>query len=116
MVALVHNHQRVKLVDDLEQGCFIRLFNGAVGLAQHLSEFGKIAVFLIGFQALLPASTERIIGQHHDRKLFGNGGGIEVLAVQQFLLGVDLHAPAKIHVNLLTVGMLCVFEGFRCLS
>ena len=113
VVALVHNHQRVKLIDNLEQGGFVRLFNGAVGLAKHLGELGKIAVLLIGFQALLAAPTERIIGQYHDGKLFGDGSGIEVLPVQKLLLGVDLHAPAKIHINFLTVGMLCVFEGFH---
>ena len=113
VVALVHNHQRVKLVDNLEQGCFIRLFNGVVWLAKHLGKLGKIAVLLIGFQALLAAPTERIIGQHHDGKLFGDGSGIEILAVQKLLLGVDLHAPAKIHVDFLTVGMLRVFEGFH---
>ena len=113
MVALVHDDKRVKLIDNLEQGGFVRFLNGAVGLAKHLGKLGKIAVFLIGFQALLAASTERIIGQHHDGKLFGDGCGIEVLTVQKLLLGIDLHAPAKIHVDFLTVGMLRVFEGFH---
>ena len=113
MVALVHNDKRVKLIDNLEQGGFVRFLNGAVGLAKHLGKLGKIAVLLIGFQALLAAPTERIIGQHHDGKLFGNSSGIEVLPVQKLLLGVYLHAPAKIHINFLTVGMLRVFEGFH---
>ena len=66
MVALVHDDKRVKLVDDLEQGGFVRFFNGAVGLAQHLCKRGKVAVLLIGFQDLLAATTERIVGQHHN--------------------------------------------------
>ena len=113
VVALVHNDKRVKLIDNLEQGGFVRFLNGAVGLAKHLGKLGKIAVLLIGFQALLAAPTERIIGQHHDGKLFGDGSGIEVLPVQKLLLGVDLHAPAKIHINFLTVGMLRVFKCFH---
>ena len=48
MVALVHDDKRVKLVDDLEQCGFIRFFNGAVGLTQHLCKLGKVAVLLIG--------------------------------------------------------------------
>ena len=113
VVALVHNDKRVKLIDNLEQGGFVRFLNGAVGLAKHLGKLGKIAVLLIGFQALLAAPTERIIGQHHDGKLFGDGSGIEVLSVQKLLLGVYLHAPAKIHVDFLTVGMLRVFKCFH---
>ena len=112
MVALVHNDKRVKLIDDLEQGGFVRLFNGAVGLAKHLGELRKIAVLLIGFQALLAAPTERIVGQHHDGKPLGDGSGIEVLTVQKLLLGIDLHAPAKIHVDFLAVWMLGIFECF----
>ena len=115
MVALVHDDKRVKLVDDLEQCGFIRFFNGAVGLTQHLCKLGKVAVLLIGFQDLLAAPTERIVGQHHNRQLLRYGGGVEVLTVQKFLLGVNLHTPAEIHVNLLTVGVGCVFQGFRCL-
>ena len=112
MVALVHNHQRVKLIDNLEQGGFVRLFNGVVGLAKHLGELRKIAVLLIGFQALLAAPTERIVGQHHNRKLFRNSSRIEILPVQKLLLGIDLHAPAKIHVDFLAVWMLGIFECF----
>ena len=113
MVALVHDDKRVKLVDDLEQCGFIRFFNGAVGLTQHLCKLGKVAVLLIGFQDLLAAPTERIVGQHHNRQLLRYGGGVEVLTVQKLLLGVDLHAPAEIHVDFLTVGMGSVFQGFR---
>ena len=113
MVALVHDDKRVKLVDDLEQCGFIRFFNGAVGLTQHLCKLGKVAVLLIGFQDLLAAPTERIVGQHHNRQLLRYGGGVEVLTVQKLLLGVNLHTPAEIHVNLLTVGVGCVFQGFR---
>ena len=113
MVALVHDDKRVKLVDNLEQGGFVRFFNGAVGFAQHLCKLGKIAVLLIGFQDLLAAPTERIIGQHHNRQLLRYGGGVEVLTVQKLLLGVNLHTPAEIHVDFLTVGMGCVFQGFR---
>ena len=113
MVALVHDDKRVKLVDNLEQGGFVRFLNGAVGLAQHLCKRGKVAVFLIGFQDLLAATTERIVGQHHNRQLLRYGGGVEVLTVQKLLLGVNLYTPAEIHVNLLTVGVGCVFQGFR---
>ena len=113
MVALVHDDKRVKLVDDLEQSGFVRFFNGAVGLAQHLCKRGKIAVFLIGFQALLTATAEGIIGQHHNRQLLRYGRGVEVLTVQKLLLGVDLHTPAEIHVDFLAVGMGGVFQGFR---
>ena len=113
MVALVHDDKRVKLVDNLEQGGFIRFFNGAVRLAQHLCKLGKVAVLLIGFQDLLAAPTERIVGQHHNRQLLRNGSRIEVLTVQKLLLGVDLHAPAEIHIDFLTVGVGCVFQGFR---
>ena len=66
MVALVHDDKRVKLVDNLEQGGFVRFFNGAVGFAQRLCKLGKVAVLLIGFQDLLAATTERIVGQHHN--------------------------------------------------
>ena len=110
MVALVHDDKRVKLVDDLEQCGFVRFFNGAVGLAQHLCKLGKIAVLLIGFQDLLAAPTERIVGQHHNRQLLRYGGGVEVLTVQKLLLGVDLHTPAEIHVDFLTVGVLRVLQ------
>ncbi len=113
MVALVHDDKRVKLVDNLEQGGFVRFFNGAVGLAQHLCKLGKVAVLLIGFQDLLAAPTERIVGQHHNRQLLRYGGGVEVLTVQKLLLGVDLQTPAEIHVDFLTVGVGCVFQGFR---
>ena len=113
MVALVHDDKRVKLVDNLEQGGFVRFFNGAVRLAQHLCKRGKVAVLLIGFQDLLAAPAEGIIGQHHNRQLLRNGGGIEVLTVQKLLLSVDLHTPAEIHVDLLTVGVGCVLQGFR---
>ena len=113
MVALIHDDKRVKLVDNLEQGSFVRFFNGAVGLAQHLCKRGKIAVLLIGFQDLLAAPTERIVGQHHNRQLLRYGGGVKVLTVQKLLLGVDLHAPAEIHVDFLTVGVGGVFQGFR---
>ena len=113
MVALVHDDKRVKLVDNLEQGGFVRFFNGAVRLAQHFCKLGKVAVLLIGFQDLLAAPTERIVGQHHNRQLLRYGGGVEVLTIQKLLLGVDLHAPAEIHVDFLTVGVGCVFQGFR---
>ena len=113
MVALVHDDKRVKLVDDLEQGGFVRFFNGAVGLAQCLCKRGKVAVLLIGFQDLLAATAERVIGQHHNRQLLRYGGGIEVLPVQKLLLGVDLHAPAKIYVDFLTVGVGRIFQGFH---
>ena len=112
VVALVHNDKRVKLIDNLEQGGFVRFLNGAVGLAKHLGKLGKIAVLLIGFQALLAAPTERIVGQHHNRKLFRNSSRIEILPVQKLLLGIDLHAPAKIHVDFLAVWMLGIFECF----
>ena len=112
MVALVHDDKRVKLVDDLKQGGFVRFFNGAVGLAQHLCKRGKIAVLLIGFQDLFAAPTEGVVGQHHNRQLLRYGGGVEVLPVQKLLLGVDLHASAEIHVDFLTVGMGRVFQGF----
>ena len=113
MVALVHDDKRVKLVDNLEQGGFVRFFNGAVRLAQHFCKLGKIAVLLIGFQDLLAAPTERIVGQHHNRQLLRYGGGVEVLTVQKLLLGVDLHTSTEIHVDFLTVGMGRVFQGFR---
>ena len=113
MVALIHDDKRVKLVDNLEQGSFVRFFNGAVRLAQHFCKRGKIAVLLIGFQDLLAAPTERIVGQHHNRQLLRYGGGVEVLTVQKLLLGVDLHTSTEIHVDFLTVGMGRVFQGFR---
>ena len=113
MVALIHNDKRVKLIDNLEQGGFVRFFNGAVRLAQHLCKLGKVAVLLIGFQDLLAATTERIVGQHHNRQLLRYGGGVEVLTVQKLLLGVNLHTPAKIHIDFLAVGVGCVFQGFR---
>ena len=113
MVAFVHDDKRVKLVDNLEQGGFVRFFNGAIGLAQHLCKLGKVAVLLIGFQDLLAAPAERIVGQHHNRQLLCYSGGVEVLTVQKLLLGVDLHTPAEIHVDFLTVGVGRIFQGFR---
>ena len=37
--------------------------------------------------------------------------GLKFWPFNKFLLGVDLHAPAKIHVNLLTVGMVTYLSG-----
>ena len=88
------------------RGDFMLLINGT----QHLCKLGKVAVLLIGFQDLLAAPTERIVGQHHNRQLLRYGGGVEVLTVQKLLLGVDLHTPAEIHVDFLTVGVLRVLQ------
>lgn len=49
MVALVHDHQWIELVDDLKQRRFIRILNGVFRRAQHFGKGGKIAVLLIGF-------------------------------------------------------------------
>ena len=115
VMALVHNHQRVELVDNLKQCRLVRLLNGILRCAQHPGKGGKVAVLLIGFQALLAPATEGIVGQHHNGELFGDGCGVEVLPVQKLLLGVDFHPPAKIHIDFLPVGMAWVFQGFDCL-
>ena len=113
MVALVHDDKRVKLVDNLEQGGFVRALNGAVRFSQHFGELRKIAVFLKRLAPVLSAGAERIVGQHHNRKLLRYGSGVEVLTVQKLLLGVDVHAPTEIHVDFLTVGVGRIFQGFH---
>ena len=44
-----------------------------------------------------------------ESELLGNGGGVEVLSVQKLLFGVDLHTPAKIHIDFLAVWVARVF-------
>ena len=111
MVALVHNYQRVQLIDDLKQGGFVSILDGIFRLTQHFGELRQIAVFLIGFQPLFAAATEGVIGEHHDGKLLRHRSGIEVLAVQQLLLGVYFHPAAEIHINFLPVIVIWVFEA-----
>ena len=101
-----------KLIDDLEQGGFVRALNGAVRFSQYFGELREVAVFLKRLTPVLSAGAERIVGQHHNRKLLCDRRGIEVLPVQKLLLGVDLHAPAKIYVDFLTVGVGRIFQGF----
>ena len=113
MVALVHDDKRVKLIDDLEQGGFVRALNGAVRFSQYFGELREVAVFLKCLAPVLSAGAERIVVQHHDRKLLRDRRGVEVLTVQKLLLGVDLHTPAEIHINFLTVGVGRIFQGFR---
>ena len=111
-MALVHDHQRVELIDDLKQRRLVRFLDWIFRCAQHLGKGGKVAVLLIGFQSLLAPPTEGIVGQHHNGELFGDSGGVEVLAVQKLLLGIDFHPPAKIHIDFLAVGVARVFQGF----
>ena len=113
VVALVHDDKRVKLIDDLEQGGFVRALNGAVRFSQYFGELREVAVFLKCLAPVLSAGAERIVGQHHDRKLLRDRRGVEVLTVQKLLLGVDLHTPAESHINFLTVGVGRIFQGFR---
>ena len=112
VVALVHDHQRVELIDNLKQRRLVRLLDGIFRRAQHLGKGGKVAVLLIGFQALLAPPAKGIVGQHHNGELFGDGGGVEILSVQKLLLGIDFHPPAKIHIDFLPVGVARVFQGF----
>lgn len=111
-MTLVHDHQRVELIDDLKQRRLVRLLDGIFRRTQRLGKGGKVAVFLIGFQALLAPATEGIVGEHHNGELFGDGGRVEVLSVQKLLLGIDFHPPAKIHIDFLPVGVARVFQGF----
>ena len=62
VVALVHNHQRIELIDDLKQGGFVSVLNGIFRLAQYFGKLRQIAVFLIGFQPLFAAATEGVVG------------------------------------------------------
>ncbi len=116
MVALVHNHQGRELVDNLEKRGIIRLFDGLLGFAQGLCHGRQAAVLPVGFQGLIAAAPERIIGQHHNGKLLGNGGYVEILAAQKLLLGVHHYPPAKGHVNGLPVGVAGVLQAFEGLG
>ena len=80
MVAFVHNHQGRELIDNLEKRGIVRFLDGLLGLAQGLCHRRQAAVFPVGFQSLVAAAPERIIGQHHNGKLLGNGGYVEILA------------------------------------
>ncbi len=111
VMALVHDHQWVELINDLKQRRLVRLLDGIFRCAQRLCKGGKVAVLLIGFQYLLAAPTERIVGQHHNRQLLRDGGGVEVLPVQKLLLGINFHTPAEIYVNFLTVRMEVSFRA-----
>ncbi len=116
MVALIYNHKWIEMIDNLEQRGFVRVFNGTVRLTQYPCKRGKIAVFLKCLSPLFFAGAERIIGQHHDRKLLCNGRRVEILSVQKLLLGVDLHTAAKIHVDLLSIGVPGILQRLLCLS
>ena len=109
MMTLVHDHKGRKLIDDLQQGGFICVLHGVVGGAQRLGHRGETAVFLLCLQLLL-ASTEGVIGQHHDGKLLRHCGDVEILAAEKLFLGIDLHLPAESGVDFHSVGMIWVAE------
>ena len=110
VMALVHDDQRGQLVNDLEQSGIIGVFNLLLRRTQNLGKLGKVAVFLVGFQTLLATAPERVVGQDHDGQLLRHRGGVEILSVQQLLLGIDLYTAPKVHVDFLTVGMLGILQ------
>ena len=76
MVALVHDHHRAKLVDDLQQGGGVGIFHRMGGSAQSLRQLRQTAVLLPCLELLFFA-PEGIVGQHQNRKLLGNGRDVE---------------------------------------
>ncbi|EJX00379.1 hypothetical protein EVA_11514 [gut metagenome] len=98
------------MIDDLEEGGFIRFWDRLFRSAQYLCKLRQIAVFLIGFQTFFITAAEGIVRKHHDRQLLGDSGRTEALPIQQFLLGIDLHSAAEVHIYFLAVGMGSIFQ------
>ena len=110
MVALVHDDHRIQIADHLDQRCLIGIGQQNGRIIHPLGKLGQITILLIGFAAFLFAGSEGIIAEDKQRKLFCHRRGGEILTHEGLFLGVDLHPPAKIHIQPLAVGMVGIFQ------
>ena len=109
-MALIHNDHRIQIADHLDQRRLIGIGQQNRRIIHPLGKLGQITILLIGFAAFLFTCAEGIIAEYKQGKLFGNGGGGEVLPHEGLLLGVHLHPPAKVHIQPLPVGMVWIFQ------
>ena len=107
-MALVNHDHRIHLPDDLHERRFGRVCQQQLAVVEVFRERDEVPVLLVDLLVVLlrGIGADGCVAEHAHAQILHHVRRLEVLGIQQLFLRIDVHRPAEVAVQSLSVRMI----------